>query len=616
MKTSLEAAAARLTDDTIASLRTTFASYDHHPSPPQWEALRAIVSTLAAMATDTCPAFPHLSALDPGVGKTQAVIHFLRTLLASPDYRDVGVLICIPRFDQITSIVADAGLAEEDFAVYSSDDHMNAFGRGKSQHRKARVLFTTHAMLERRAVRHQSFEAVADFQFRGRARAVRVWDEALVPGKPITVSRWSISHLFLYLKADHPLLVADLEELAESLKSQQDGERIEIPDLAAKHGVDIDQIRAVLRGKPEAEAIAEGLWHLFGRMVTVRQDSGPDLDAAGVKRRGNTILDYQDTLPDDLWPVLILDASGRVRTLYRLWEERRMGLVRLTEGPKNYGGHTVHLWETPGSKSAWKKRDDAVHLVDGIAAIIRERLDEEWLVIAHKDTTIRSFDVEEEVRKLLPNGAKVHFTTWGKHDATNEYANVPNVILAGTLFLPNSLLEALGRCAARFPSSEGDFDKTARSAVEIGEHHHRILQALCRGKVRKCEGDHCPPDTHSYIIAAPRSGIAKTIGKVLPGATVMKWQPKSRKALRGKRAEAFDTVTKIAGDRISMLDVMRAMGWATTKNGKGDFKSRIRDDADFQLALADAGFEEVREGRGGQVWFARMSPLIPSASLA
>jgi hypothetical protein len=386
LKTCPSAAAARLTAETIASLHATFARYNHHPSPSQWAALEAIASTLAAMATDTCSKAPYLSSLDPGVGKTQAVVHFLRTLLASPDRRDVGVLICIQRLEQITSMTADAGLDEDDFAVFTSDPGTNALGRGIGQHRKARVLFTTHAMLERRIAREHSFEAVSDFHFRDRPRTVRVWDEALVPGKPLTVSRWDISHLFCYLKSDYPSLVADLEELAERLRTEPNGSRVEIPDLDVRHSVGIDHIRPMLRS-PDADHIADALWHLFGRVVTVRQDAGLEVDAAGSTRRGNTILDYRDTIPEDLWPVLILDASGRVRTTYKLWEERRMGFVRLPEGPKRYDGHTVHLWSTAGSKTAWKKNGRL--LVDGIADTIRQRLDEEWLLIAHKEASIR-----------------------------------------------------------------------------------------------------------------------------------------------------------------------------------------------------------------------------------
>jgi hypothetical protein len=596
-----EAAAARLTDATLASLRSTFSTYNHVPSEPQWEALADIIRTLAAMAVGICPAAPHLSALDPGVGKTQAVVHFLRTLLASPEHRDAGVLLCIPRNEQIKRIVADAGLSKGDYAVFSSDDAMNALGRGHGRHRDAPVLFISHAMLERRVVRAGSFEDVQAFQFRGKPRAVRVWDEAMVPGKPITVSRWSISHLFHYLKGDHPALVCDLEELVGQLSAEKDGNRFELPDLAAKHDVGIDEIRAVLRGKADAERIAEALWPLFGRVVTVRQDSGLEVGEMGAVKRGNTILDYSDTLPADLWPVLILDASGRVRDVYRLWEMERGGLVRLAQGPKRYEGHTVHVWKAGGSKTAWKR--GASQLLDGIARTIQTRIEEEWLVVVHKADTIHHVDAERELRVRLPQSARVSFTTWGKHDATNEYADIPNVILAGTLFFPKSALEALGRCAAGFPSSKGDFERKDLAAVEIGEHHHRILQALCRGKVRKCEGDRCPPNTHTYIIAATQNGIAKSIGKVLPGAAIIPWRPHPSKPLTGRVAEALGIITGISGDRIAAREVMERMGWCLSKDGAADFKQRVRHHPDFQLALANAGVEEVREGRGGQVWF-------------
>jgi hypothetical protein len=44
---------------------------------------------------------------------------------------------------------------------------------------------------------------------------------------------------------------------------------------------------------------------------------------------GAAILDYRETLPDDLKPVLVLDASALVRTTYALWSKHRGGLVHL-----------------------------------------------------------------------------------------------------------------------------------------------------------------------------------------------------------------------------------------------------------------------------------------------
>ena len=85
------------------------------------------------------------------------------------------------------------------------------------------------------------------------------------------------------------------------------------------------------------------------------------------------------------------------------------------------------------------------------------RPDEAWLVVHHKKEGIDR-DIEEEVRALLPPTARVHFLTWGAHDATNEFAAVPNIVLAGTLFLRASQYEALGRLASGHPSSRGRFD--------------------------------------------------------------------------------------------------------------------------------------------------------------
>ena len=53
------------------------------------------------------------------------------------------------------------------------------------------------------------------------------------------------------------------------------------------------------------EQAITALWLLSGKTVAVRQD-GP---------YGNTVLDYHETLPEGLAPMVVLDASGRVREI-------------------------------------------------------------------------------------------------------------------------------------------------------------------------------------------------------------------------------------------------------------------------------------------------------------
>jgi hypothetical protein len=183
----------------------------------------------------------------------------------------------------------------------------------------------------------------------------------------------------------------------------------------------------------------------------------------------------------------------------------------------------------------------------------------------------------------------------GAHDATNEFADVPNIILAGTLFLRSSDYEALGRLASGHPSSSGRFDDEKVREVTAGEHRHLILQALCRGVVRKCLGEGCPP-ARAYIIASRKSGIAEELPHIFPGARILPWRP-VKKALRGKVAEAVQFITaQLASDPTSVVtfrEVMAHLGWRDRK----EFQRRIRKHDDFRAALVDAGIEEWGKGR-------------------
>jgi hypothetical protein len=93
-----------LSEDTLAALRTSFSKHNHFPSDDMWTALKALADTLEEMANGTCKKAIHLSSLDPGIGKTTTVIHFLKALLASPSHLDVAALVCVRRRDQIEAI--------------------------------------------------------------------------------------------------------------------------------------------------------------------------------------------------------------------------------------------------------------------------------------------------------------------------------------------------------------------------------------------------------------------------------------------------------------------------------------------------------------------------------
>jgi len=531
------------------------------------------------MAEGSCPPAIYLSSLDPGVGKTTTVICFLRTLLASTLHADVGALVCVRRKDQIEAIVKEAHLNAADYAVLTADDQLNALGCG-SPH-AARVLFTTHAMIEKRC-EGRSFPKVAAFHFRGQPRAVRIWDEAILPGQALTISRDALGFLFAPLRGRHPALAEDIEKLFTRLKDVADGSSICLPDLAEVHEVDLNQALALVGERPEQELAIEVLWFLFGKHVTVRRDGA----------FGETMLDYKDTLPDDIKPLLALDASARVRTAYDCWERGRGGIERLPSAKKRYDALDIHVWNRGGGKSAFRR--DGKLLVEAIVSTVMTRPDEEWLIVHHK--TGINMDFEEEVRSRLPPfNPTVHFIHWGAHDATNEFAHVPNIILAGTLFMRQSHYEALGRLASGHPSSRGRYDDRQTRQVTLGEHRHMVLQALCRGAVRKSDGDGCPP-ARAYIIASPRSGISLELREIFPGASIRAWTP-IKKTLSGRVADAFNFISRRLRlepwSTVTFREVMEQINWKDVK----DFKRSIRRHPDFVETLAAEGIQEWGRGK-------------------
>jgi hypothetical protein len=443
------------------------------------------------------------------------------------------------------------------------------------------VLFTTHAMIERRCER-RGFAKASAFHFQGQPRAVRIWDEAILPGETLTISRDTLGFLFAPLRGPHPALTGAIEGLFAELKDVEEGSSIFLPDLAELHGVDQNEALALVGEHAEHELVVRTLWFLFGKHVTVRRDGA----------WGETMLDYKDTLPDDIKPLLVLDASARVRTAYECWERDRGGISRLPSAPKCYDALDIHVWNRSGGKSAFRK--DGKLLVEAIVSTLMTRPNEEWLIVHHKMGI--NMDFEEEVRSRLPLfGPQVHFLHWGAHDATNQFAHVPNIILAGTLFMRTSYYEALGRLASGYPSSRGRYDKEQTKRVTVGEHRHMILQALCRGAVRKSVGDGCPP-ARAYIIASPRSGISQELREIFPGAHVRPWTP-VKKPLSGKIADAVDFIVRELGrapwSLVTFRQVMDKIHW---KDGK-EFKRSIRRHPDFIDALAAEGIVEWGSGK-------------------
>lgn len=579
-----------LTGRTLRGLRAFFDGKGHRPSDEHWVALWAIASTMERMADGTCPPKVHLSACDPGVGKSQTVVHFGREMVADATRRDTGMIVSVFTIAEAATMADALQDVRGSVCVLTSDATANA--RGGADANDAQILITTQSRLGRRT-EGRSFASVTDFHYHGQPRAVRCWDEAVLPGVTIGIGADALMGMASRLRGLSPVLVEALYAFGGQLLAAVDGAIVDVPDFGAVYGVSLHDLAAHLAADNGTESrsrdreTAAALLIVAGRRVGVRRDG----------RSGSVMLDFREELPADLPPMLVLDASGRVRETYALWQESRQALEMLPAAVRDYAPLTVKVWRTSGAKSGWEKNGE--RLADGIAATIATKPDEDWLVVTHRRSATLG-DPEGAIGKALraafPPGVKprVKFTTWGRHSASNEWADVPNVILAGTLFYPASHTTGLHHLCANLPVADGlvgpaEVDRTAR-----GEHRHLILQAICRGRVRRSDGARCQAMT-AYIIAAPRSGIAGEVPRVFPGCTVEAWEP-LHVEVTGKLKEAIGCLTEaFEGGRI---EVSYAEVCTTIGLDKGNFSARITKADAWKAAIDGLGAEIIRGPRG------------------
>jgi hypothetical protein len=529
------------------------------------------------MAEGRCNPAVYLSSLDPGVGKTTAVVCFIQQLMASSDHPDVAVLLCLPRIDEIDRVVYELGLSDSDFAVFTS--HQQANGWSSTPPDQARVLITTHEMVRSRC-RGKHYSQVQAFHYQGCVREVRIWDEAMLPGEVVTVSTDDLGSLLKPVRKHLPALAEVLQDLQAELGQQKPDGLFVWPEVLACFGRHDDISLAPIRAKlteEQAKVLERTLW-LSGRTVRIAKENGQVRSA----------LDTRDTLPDGFAPVLVLDASGRVRGTYRLWSSHRGGLVRLRTAPKDYSRLTIHVLDQGGGKDAWRHNED--QLLSEVASIMERSPEEPWLIVHHREIGREKFERFLKAR-LGVYPARVEFISWGKHQATNDFADIPNVILAGTLFMPEGQYQGLAFTSAGLPV-HSELPPSLIKAVREGEHCDLVLQALCRGSARGSDGSRCKP-CNAYIIASKGSGIRRLLPKMFPGCRVVYWHPR-HKPLRGKVADAVAYIEgRLSLDpqaTITFADLIRTLGITDRSN----FNRTIRKHREFKLAVERLGLVEVK----------------------
>ena len=265
----------RLTSKAHSRMVQFFKGKGHKPSGAMLEGLRRAQETLTAMLTGQAPNKYHLCSLDPGVGKSTAIIKWLQVYLESPYSETEGVLIGLDRYEDLERFISESGLPENHFAALASNStdegkRLNVLGLGQTGVNSAAVLFTTKEQIKLRAKgydhRGKPFGEIEAFFYKGKPRPVRIWDEGLTVGKGLTLERFQLSDLFSRLRKKHPETVDTLERVFIGLKTYKDKTVCEMPDI----GLSVNEMLSAFTGaKPEEKQIAETLALMSGRAVVL-----------------------------------------------------------------------------------------------------------------------------------------------------------------------------------------------------------------------------------------------------------------------------------------------------------------------------------------------------------
>jgi hypothetical protein len=550
----------------MAKVRAHFAGFsNHNPSEAMYEAMAAIPETIHEIVrghqkpTLAPPAAYYVSPLDTGIGKTTTLKFALETMLLDgyTDYSDVGTIIAVARLENMRQIIEDMALPRSMYACFVADSAENAdlttAGRGMHDKANATVLFTTHEMMARRIVAKKltTWAEASDFWYRGRPRPLRVYDEQMVPGIPVRLRQID------FAKAGTAVL-EQFSEIGFSLLDYRINdlpidEPVQLPHfLGDKH---FEAIIAELSQTNREIAYTHlgRIHHLAGHRAMVRADTN---------RAQRVILDFYGGWPEDAKPMLVLDASARVRDTYKQHNMSRPGtVVMLKDAEKRHDNVTVHI-RTGGTGKGALSNDGRGHKrMQDVADIIRQHPKGSCLVIHHKAGR-KMLNVEVELQRLLKDtDHDTAFLTWGRHDAVNDYRDRTVVIMPTVLFKPDTQYEVDGRVASQTPGDE-EYGGVALDNLTRGEVMADVQQALGRSAIRNSVGDQAQATT-VYVWRHPQSRVKPDYETILPGCKIVNGKGglyTERKPNADDRILATVRGATLGVDRVEVREIIKKNG--------------------------------------------------------
>lgn len=513
-------------------------------SEDQEQAIRSFFEVLEKGLLGKLSLSFYLLALDPGMGKTTAILAFLKAWRSVNFEPASSVLVGLSTLQELTEFVEKSGLKADEFGVLTSDLEMNGLGLPSQRHGDARVLFTSQAMIRSRT-RGKTFGDASEFHFAGKPRALRIWDEDILPRQWRTIRVDDIRSLASPLRPVAADYVDQMRVFADTLIHLTPGSLVTVPEEAALPPSLLPQ---ALQAASDLRNTLEALQEMAGQQVRV--ESGTYY--------GMELLGLTEPLPSDLAPLVVVDASGRVRDAYRVWEAERGDLIRLPSAGNLYLGVNLHHWHRASGRDTLADPAQLNEIASGIAQAFGRDPEGHWLIIAPK-ATLEGLKLALDAQDHPLAEAQINWLNWGRHRSTNDFKDVENVIIVGLHRYRPTDYQALALAASGQPLGSNDYPNP--SSLRIGELKHNLLQAACRGSLRRA--DKGVAARANVFVVGIIDGAESFFDQVFPGCNYVAWnEPVTTDSMRVEAAIQW-VCEKRAGDprsEIRKQDLRFALG--------------------------------------------------------
>ncbi len=451
-------------------------------------------------------------AAHPGLGKTTCLRFFLLEVircLRSGELRQAditGILVCSNQVteleDHVLFLEEHLGQPPNEIGLYHTKQDGNQFKArtqvaSLNELSECPIIFVTQNLVRRKGADLHNHKRKAQ----GRLEEVcyyndcirfLCWDEEAIATKACHASINMLREFVRRVEEGKPApaldplmsIIKQIIEQIESSKRNSKSFNIRVPSLESE---DYSAADCYLRseganreyGQNYVKQACQILNWQGESAVAYESDNGID----------DTVMNFDIELPDALERAVITDASAAANHLVMLDPTINQAPFILQHGHalKRYDQVSIYIKPIPAGRysftngqgigQSWYKP-----IRDAFKLLPRD----ESLVITFKGPDPRPNAHIDEVKEILGEHdlSRFHFTTWGKHRASNDWSQCMNVFLFGTLHLDEQVLAASARAQTRHPLQDTLQPYTSRQ-LAYSQIASDIQQALSRGSCRQ-----------------------------------------------------------------------------------------------------------------------------------